>query len=165
MTVITVVFFSKKPTPSANGGIFEVDFQARDIYDGKVIEKVFGNRKHRLIFVFINDYVYSSDECAEWMQAFGDTMDREASPDSYKNPLIEKMFDRIKEDHLTPDERAKMKEEDNQQEAQMDALNEGMEKGLEEAARKLLVAGSMSAEQIANVTGLPLEKVKALSVS
>jgi len=170
VTVITLVFFTRKPTPSTNGGILEVDFQARDIYDGKVIEKVFGNRKHKLVFVYVNDFVYASDECAEWMRAFRDTLDSEVSPESYDNPYIGKMFDRIKEDQITPDERARMKEENNQEEGEKTAIEkgreegrkEGREEGLEETARNLLAMGSLSAEQIASATGLTLERVKAL---
>jgi hypothetical protein len=177
--VNTLVFFTHKHTPSPNSGILEVDFQARDTYDGKVIEKVFGNRKHRLLLVYVNDFndAYSSEECAEWMQAFQDTLDSKVSPDSYENPYIGEMFELIEEDKITPDERARMKEENNLEEGQRDARQEGreegikegleagreecLEAGLEEAARKLLVAGNMSAEQIANVIGLPLKRVKA----
>ncbi|MEN8218608.1 MAG: PD-(D/E)XK nuclease family transposase [Pseudomonadota bacterium] len=176
ITVNTLVFFTHKPTPSPNSGILEVDFQARDTYDGKVIEKVFGKRKHRLLFVYVKDYngAYSSEECAEWMEAFHDTLDSQVSPDSYENPYIGEMFELIKEDKITPDERAQMKKENNQEEAQKDARQEGFKegekKGLKEGERKiaettrnLLAMGSLSVEQIARATGLPLERVKALS--
>jgi len=169
VTVNTVVFFSKKRTPSPNSGLLELDFQARDTYDGRVIEKVFGKRKHRLLFVYINDFndVYSSEESAKWMQAFSDTLDSEVFPEDYENPYISEMFKVIKEDNITPDERAQMKEENNLAEGENTALEkgreEGREEGLEEAARRLLLAGSMSAEQIANIIGLSPERVKALS--
>ncbi|OAD21339.1 hypothetical protein THIOM_002898 [Candidatus Thiomargarita nelsonii] len=101
------------------------------------------------------------------MRAFRDTLDSEVSPESYDNPYIGQMFDLIKEDKITPDERAKMKEENNQEEGQKTALEKGREEGrkeaLEEAARNFLAIGSLSAEQIASATGLTLERVKALS--
>jgi predicted transposase/invertase (TIGR01784 family) len=165
VTVNTLVFFTHKCTPSPNSGVLEVDFQARDTYDGKVIEKVFGSRKHRLLFVYVNDFneAYSSEERAEWMEAFYDTLDSEVSPDRYENPYIGEMFELIEEDKITPDERARMKEENNLEEGQRDAREEGREEGREEIARNLLVMGSLSAEQIASATGLTLERVKALS--
>jgi hypothetical protein len=164
ITVNTLVFFTHKPTPSANGGILEVDFAARDIYDGKVIEKVFGNRKHKLVLVYVNDYsVYSSDECAEWMRAFHDTLNSEVSPEDYDNPYIGQMFDLIEEDKITPDERAGMKEENNQEEGEKTAMEKGRKEGREETACNLLAMGGLSAEQIASATGLTLERVKALS--
>jgi len=159
-----------------------------------VIEKVFGKRKHRLIFVYVEDHnVYSSDECAEWMRAFHDTLDSKARPESYENPHISEMFERIKEDNITPEERAKMKDEENREEGEKEARQEGFEEGerkglkegerkglekgekkglekgekkkAEETARNLLALGSLSAEEIASVTGLTLERVKALSAS
>jgi len=39
ITVNTLVFFTHKHTPSSEGGILELDFQARDISNGKVIGK------------------------------------------------------------------------------------------------------------------------------
>ncbi|MEN8220361.1 MAG: hypothetical protein ABFS56_29245 [Pseudomonadota bacterium] len=82
------------------------------------------HRKHKLVFVYVNDHneAYSSDECAEWMEAFYDTLDSEVSPDDYKNPYIGEMFEQIKESEITPDERAKMKEENNQEEALLEAM-------------------------------------------
>lgn len=177
VTVNTVIFFTRKRTPSSNSGLLEVDFQARDTYDGKVIEKVFEKRKHRLLFVFVNDFndAYSSKESAKWMQAFSGTLNREVDPKDYANPCISKMLEVIKEDNITADEHAQMKEEDNQEEAQIEAREEGFEEGerkgrkdgerkkAEETARNLLAIGSLSVEQIASATGLSLERVKALS--
>jgi hypothetical protein len=163
MTVNTLVFFTHKRTPSPNGGILEVDFQARDTYDGKVIEKVFGNRKHRLLFVHVLDHsIYSSEECAEWMEAFDDTLDSEVSPEKYSNSNIGEMFQRIKESKITPDERAEMKEEHNREEAVENRLKE-IREDARKSARRFLELGVLSVEQIASGTGLTVEEVKALS--
>ncbi|MEN8220710.1 MAG: hypothetical protein ABFS56_31035 [Pseudomonadota bacterium] len=93
------------------------------------------------------------------MEAFHDTLDSKVSPDSYENPYIGEMFELIEEDKITPDERARMKEENNMEEGEKTA----MEKGRKETARNLLAMGILSAEQIASATGLTLEKIKALS--
>jgi predicted transposase/invertase (TIGR01784 family) len=165
VTVITLVFFTKKRTPSSDSGILTLDFQMRDSYNGKVIEKVFGKHKHQLVFVFTTESHYASEECEQWILAIDESLRGEVSPESYENPYIKRMFEKIKEDNITPEERAKMKEEYNQEEAQMTALQEGEKKGLEKAARNLLALGTLSVEQIANVTGLSLERVKELSAS
>ncbi|KHD05219.1 hypothetical protein PN36_30895 [Candidatus Thiomargarita nelsonii] len=173
ITVNTIIFFTKKRTPSPNSGLLEVDFQARDTYDGQVIEKVFGKRKHRLLFVYVNDFndAYSTPESAKWMQAFSATLDSEVNPEDYENPYIGEMFEVIKDDNITVDEFFQMKEEDNQEEAEKAALERGRKKGqkegreeaFEEAARNFLAIGSLSVEQIASATGLSLKKVKSLS--
>ncbi len=149
ITVNTLVFFSHKPTPSPNSGILEVDFQARDKYDGKVIETVFGKHKHRLIFVYVSDfnYAYSSEECAEWMEAFYDTLDGQVSLNFYENPYIGKLFERIEEDKITPEERAKMKEENNQEEAQIEARQEGFEEGEKKGLEKGKLEGLEEGEK------------------
>jgi predicted transposase/invertase (TIGR01784 family) len=126
---------------------------------------VFGKHKHQLVFVFTTESHYASEECEQWILAIDESLRGEVSPESYENPYIKRMFEKIKEDNITPEERAKMKEEYNQEEAQMTALQEGEKKGLEKAARNLLALGTLSVEQIANVTGLSLERVKELSAS
>jgi len=54
VTVITLVFFTGKNTPSPDSSILVHDFEPRDFVTGKVIDNVY-KRKHRLIFVFTND--------------------------------------------------------------------------------------------------------------
>jgi predicted transposase YdaD len=84
----------------------------------------------------------------------------------------------IEQDKITPEERARMKEEDNQVEAKTQAFKEGEEKGwkkgkdegrkegkddgIKETARKFKANGKLTEEEIASITGLTLEVVKAL---
>ncbi len=123
----------------------------------------------------------------EWMQAIYDSLDKQVDEAKYTNPAIQVLFEVIENDKITPEERARMKEEDNQAELETQAFKEGEEKGWnagkdegrlegklegrlegrmaekEETARNLMALGTLTEEQIASATGLSLEAVKALS--
>ncbi|MEN8215650.1 MAG: hypothetical protein ABFS56_04605 [Pseudomonadota bacterium] len=83
---------------------------------------------------------------------------------SYENPNLKKMFEKIRADKLTPEDRAQMKEEYNQEEMQMTAREEGRAEGHEKTACNLLALGTLSLEQIASVAELSVEKVRELSL-
>ncbi|OQY53761.1 MAG: hypothetical protein DRR08_03560 [Candidatus Parabeggiatoa sp. nov. 2] len=175
MTVITLVFFTKKKTPSPDSGIIVHDFEPRDFVTGKLLEKVY-RRKHKLIFVFTNDSTHEKTPkpYREWMQAIYDSLDEKVDEAKYTNPSIQTLFEVIEKDKITPEERARMKEEHNQEEAETRGFKEGEEKGWKEGkdegvreekektARNLKALGALTEEQIASITGLTLEIVKAL---
>ena len=107
----------------------------------------------------------------EWMQAISDSLDKQVDEAKYTNPAIQALFEVIELDKITPEERARMKEEDNQAEVETQAFKEGEEKGWKagrlaekkETARNLMALGTLTEEQIASATGLSLEVVNALS--
>lgn len=141
----------------------------RDVYDGREIE-LFGKHQHRLVFVFTTHDAGRDDKPQEWMRAIYASMRGWVHKENYDDPNMLKMFEVIKEDNLTPDERAEMKEEYNRAEAVEQARDEGLKKGrdegehkLEETARNLLALGTLSVAQVTNATGLTLERVKELS--
>ncbi len=72
----------------------------------------------------------------------------------------------ISKDQTTPAERARMKEEYNQQLAEMEAFKKGQKQAqtekLREVAGNLKALGTVSDEQIARVTGLTLKEVRSL---
>jgi predicted transposase/invertase (TIGR01784 family) len=104
------------------------------------------------------------------MQAIDDSLDEKVDENEYSNPSIQELFKVIEKDKITPEERARMKDEYNQEDAEKQSfkkgeekgLKEGEEKGLKEAARNMKALGTLTMEQIASVTGLTLEVVKAL---
>ncbi|MEK8018762.1 MAG: hypothetical protein VSS75_017965 [Candidatus Parabeggiatoa sp.] len=171
ITVITMVFFTQKKTPSPDSGIIVHDFEPRDFISGKLLDKVY-LRKHKLIFVFTNKWAHSKTPkpYREWMQAIHDSLDGEVDDEAYTNPSIQELFQVIEKDKITPEERARMKEEHNQEAAEMQKFKEGEEKGrkegkdegMKEAARNFKALGTLTDEQIASSTGLSLEIVKAL---
>ncbi len=169
-TVITIVFFTHKKTPSPDSGIIVHDFEPRDLITGKLLDKVY-QYKHKLIFVFTNKSAHTKTPkpYREWMEAIHDSLDGKVDEDAYTNPAILELFQVIEKDKITPEERARMKEEHNREEAEMRKFKEGEEQGrkegeenMKEAASNLKVLGTLTNEQITNATGLSLEIVKAL---
>ena len=174
-TVITLVFFTGKKTPSPDSGILVHDFEPRDFVTGKLLDKVY-QHKHRLIFVFTNhsDHADTPEQCREWMRAIDDSLDGKVDEGEYTNPLIQELFRVIEKDKITPEERARMKEEYNHEEAKKWSFKEGKDEGWKEGkdegvreekettARNLKALGTLTMEQIASITGLTLEIVKAL---
>jgi len=168
MTVITLVFFTNKNSPSPDSGIFVFDTAAaKDFITGKVINNVV-DCQHKVFYVFTKDYAHQNtpDACRNWMEAITDTLDESADDDYYDNPLVKQLFQIISKDQTTSEERAKMKDEFNQKLVEMNAFEKGEKIGRtaekRENARNFKALGKLTAEEIANVTGLTLEEVQAL---
>ncbi len=170
ITVITIVFFTQKKTPSPDSGIIEHDFEPRDFITGKLLDKVY-QCKHKLLFVFTNKSAHTKTPkpYREWMQAIHDSLDGKVDEADYTNPSIQALFQVIEKDKITPEERKRMKEEHNWEEAEMRKFKEGKDEGIKEgkkkmkeAARNLKALGTLTDEQIASATGLSLEMIKAL---
>ncbi|OAD22478.1 hypothetical protein THIOM_001718 [Candidatus Thiomargarita nelsonii] len=161
ITVVTLVFFTDRMTPLVGNGVLTSSFKMKGHDTGEEVE-LFG-KEHKLVFVFTTYYSGTDDKHQEWMNAIDASMKGSINKEHYDNPNLLKMFEIIKEDNLTPDERAQMKEEYNRMEDLEIAHAKGEAKGLEKAARNLLALGSLSVEEIASVTGLSVERVKALS--
>jgi len=163
MTVITLVFFTGKQTPSPDSGIIVHDFEPRDLVTGKLLNEVYPG-KHKLIFVFTNDATHTKTPkpYREWMQAIYDSLDEQVDETLYTNPSIQTLFQVIEQDHLTPEERARMKEEHNVEEGKTQAFKEGEAANQQKIARNLKALGTLTEKQIASVTGLTVKAVKAL---
>ncbi len=132
-TVITIFFFTQKKTPSPDSGIIVHDFEPRDLITSKLLDKVY-QYKHKLIFVFTNKSAHTKTPkpYREWMQAIHDSLDGKVDEDAYTNPAFFELFQVIEKDKITPEERARMKEEHNREEAEMRKFKEGEEKGRKE---------------------------------
>jgi hypothetical protein len=159
MTIITLVFFTNKISPSPNSGIFVFDTASKDLITGEAIEDLIG-KKHQLFFIFTKEYGHpgTPEPCREWMNAIHDTLRERADEDDYDNPLIKQLFQIISKDKTTPEERAKMKEEYSQELVERSAFN----KGIEEGARRLRASGKFTDEEIATAMNLSVEEVQAL---
>ncbi|TGO02726.1 hypothetical protein PN36_20075 [Candidatus Thiomargarita nelsonii] len=119
VTVITLVFFTGKKTPSPDSGILLHDFEPRDFVTGKLID---GVRKHRLIFIFTNSIKKNTPEnYLEWMRAINDSLDEEVNEEDYTNPHILSLFERIEKDQISPEEYARMKDEYNRDESKSES--------------------------------------------
>ena len=107
------------------------------------------------------------------MQAIDDSLDEKVDEKAYSNPSIQRLFQLIEKDHVSPEEYAKMKDEYNKAEFENNAFKKGELKARIEGEKKIREAvietaknfknlGALSDEQIASATGLSLDEVLAL---
>jgi predicted transposase/invertase (TIGR01784 family) len=110
----------------------------------------------------------------EWLRAIADSLDEEVDEAAYHNPLIHKIFGLIARDGLTPQDRARMKDEYGYEAIGRDQFEKGEEKGRAEGlaegeakgearaqqkiARQMLAQG-LTPETIVQLTGVPLATV------
>ena len=163
-TVYTLIFFTDRNSLVEGKNILVHDAQMKYIVDGEVIKDVF-SRKHRLFFIFTkspDSDIKISEECREWIKAIHETLTGSVKKTDYKNQEIKRLFEIIATDKTTPEERACMKDEYNQEEASREAEEKGFQEGVEQTARNLKAHGKLTEEEIANMTGLTKETVKAL---
>ncbi len=165
LTVITLVFLTGKKSPS-DSGIVVHDLEPRDIVSGKVIDHLY-THKHKLIFIFTKSVQKTTPEnYREWMQAINDSLDKEVNDEDYTNSHIHDLFKVIETDQISPEEYARMKDEYNRVESEKVAENKGWKAGLkvgvEKTAKNFKSLGALTDEQIAQATGLSLDKVQAL---
>lgn len=92
-----------------------------------------------------------------WLQAINDTLDEEVDESQYHQAAIQKLFDAIQRDHISPEERARMIEEYHQEELQHTALEE--EKRT--IALTLLQKG-VPLDIIAEATGLSVKELREM---
>jgi len=163
-TVYTLIFFTDRNSPAEGKNILVHDAQMQYIADGEVINGIF-SRQHRLFFIFTkspDSDTKISDECREWIKAIHETLTGSVYKTDYKIKEIKRLFEIIATNKTTPEDRARMKDEYNQEVASREAAEKGFQEGLKQTARNLKALGTLTDEQIANATGLSLEIVKAL---
>ncbi len=129
-----------------------INFDPHDL-NGKPL----GEIPHKIIYLcpkYVN--ANTPEPLQEWMRAIQDSLDEEVDESQYKKVEIQRVFDIIEKDLISPQERANMFEEYNQREAIR-------ERPLQ-IARNLL-AGGFSVEQVAQYTDFSVEEVVALGKS
>ncbi|MCI5189610.1 MAG: hypothetical protein D3905_07385 [Candidatus Electrothrix sp. AS4_5] len=97
----------------------------------------------------------------EWLRAIDDTLDEEVDESQYSEGIIQKMFEAIRRDHLSPEERARMIEEYHQEELQQAKFEEGRKEEKRLIAKNLLLKG-VASELVAEATGLSVEEIAGL---
>ncbi len=129
--------------------IATIDFDPKDL-KGNPLKEIF----HRIIYI-CPKYVSMETPAAyrEWLQAIDDTLDEKVDETKYKNPAIRKVFDCIEDSQVTPQDRAKMKDEA--------ARKETNEERTIEIAREMRKEG-LPLEQIARITKLTNDQLKEL---
>jgi predicted transposase/invertase (TIGR01784 family) len=145
-----------------------IDFDPKDLQGNPL-----GEIEHKILYIcpkYLNKNL-TPRQCHEWMEAIEDSLDEQIDESHYTRPEIQRIFSLIEPDQITPQERAKMFDEygyeaikaEIKQEGFQQGLTEGEQKAKVELARQLLSLGSLTEVQIAQVTGLSLEQVKALA--
>ncbi len=102
------------------------------------------------------------EPCREWLQAINDTLDQEVDETLYAQTAIHKLFDAIRRDHISPEERARMIDEFHQEELQQTKFEEGQEAGKNVRQKEIAVAllqEGVAVETIMKTTGLLQEEI------
>ena len=142
-----------------------IDFDPKD-RQGRPLHEI----AHRLLYLcpaYVSDA--TPEPYRQWLRAINDSMDETVDETEYDNAIIRKIFDTIERDHLTPQDRAQMKDEYGYAQigqAQFaKGKTEGIQKGIEEGklatARAMLQEGAQVAF-IAKVTGLAPATIEQL---
>jgi len=151
-TLVVLTSGDKHPIP-----MLVTDFDPRDLETGQPI----GELPHKIWFL-CPKYVTEKTpaQYRQWLLAIADSLDEQVDETQYSHPAIQKVFQIIEKDLVTPEERARMFEEYNQEQKKRELKEENRQ----EIARNLLSLGLLSIEQIAQVTGLTVVEVKALLI-
>lgn len=138
-----------------------IDFDPKDLRG-----RGLGEIPHKVIYLCPK---YVSDQTPapyrEWMRAIADSLDEEVDETQYTRPEIRKIFDYIEQDHISPEERARMFDEHGQEELKREKYEEGLQDGERRkalnTARKMFAKG-YAAEDICELTGLTADELADL---
>ncbi|MCK5877186.1 MAG: PD-(D/E)XK nuclease family transposase [Candidatus Marithrix sp.] len=120
------------------------DYHQNDIavidFDPKTLDgKPLGEIAHKIIYIcppYVNDN--TPEPLRQWMQAIKDTQDGEVDETIYHKSEILKIFDYIKQDLISVDDRTKMIDEYGENDLRQDLFDKGMEKGIEKGEISML---------------------------
>lgn len=137
------------------------DFDPHDL-QGRALREI----PHKIIYLcpkYLNDQ--TPVPYREWLQAIQDTLDEEVDESQYHRPEIRKLFECIRRDRISPDERARMIEEYHQEELQSTKFEEGQLEG--KLARQIEIARSLlhkgvAVDIIVETTGCSREDILAI---
>ena len=125
-----------------------------------------GEIDHRVVYLcpkYVTDD--TPENYREWLRAIEDSLDGEVDETAYQRPEIQKVFGVIEEDLVSPDERARMKDEYGMEQLKKQEFQKGVAEGkaetLLQTARNLKQA-DVAVEMIMRVTGLSREEVERL---
>jgi predicted transposase/invertase (TIGR01784 family) len=122
--------------------VLTIDFDPKDA-DGNGVNEI----PHKIIYLCPK---YANEKTPaiykEWLDAIQDTLDGQVEESNYHEALIQKIFNAIENDHVSPTERARMFDEFNDEEYKQTAFAEGIEKGIEKGITKGLAEGELKAK-------------------
>ncbi len=169
LKVFTIVVLTSGDKHKKDIGI--IDFDPKDLQG-----QSFGEIDHKVVYICPKylDKKVTPKRYHEWLEAIEDSLDEQVDESHYTQPEIQQIFNMIEKDQVTPEERARMFDEYSEEQVKQEKLLKEVEKQIkqikeeaaqvkEESARNLKRFSTLTDEQIANVTGLSLETIKALS--
>lgn len=152
-TVVVLTSGDRHQTP-----ISVTDFDPHDL-DGRPLHEI----PHKVIYLCPKYVAAETPEpYREWLRAIDDTLDEKVDETQYQQTAIHKLFDAIRRDHISPEERACMIDQFHLEELQQTKLAEGKIIRQREIARALLEKG-IAADIIAETTGLSQEELTLLA--
>ncbi len=133
--------------------ISTIDFDPKDL-KGNHLGEIF----HKIIYVcpkYVNED--TPEPYREWMRAIEDSLDREVEETDYRQAEVRKIFELIEADKISPEERARMFDEYNEEEKKKDDIEQKFKKGIEQGkleTAKAMLAKGMDTPLISELTGL-----------
>ena len=132
-----------------------IDFDPKDL-NGNGLNEI----PHKIIYL-CPKYVNENTPVAyrEWLEAIDDTLDLEVDETHYHHAMIQKIFDSIEMDNITPKERYDMFEEYGRREYEDRKKKYERFKNSHEMAMNSLAAG-ISIELVSQITGLTISEIE-----
>jgi len=142
-----------------------IDFDPKDLKGNPL-----GEIPHKMIYICPK---YRDDDTPkayqEWMRAIQDSLDEQVEENDYTVAEVRKIFDYIEKDKVSPEERAQMFDEYNEEQLKQDKFEEGLKKGIKEGAEKNtekiakeMLRKKMEISLISEITELPHEVITQL---
>jgi hypothetical protein len=111
-----------------NSAIATVNFDPIDF----VTQRPLGEIEHKVLYLTPK---YESSKIPEpyreWLRAIQDSLDEQVEESNYHHPTVLKVFDLIQRDGLTPQDRARMKDEYGMEEVKQEEYKKGITEGKE----------------------------------
>jgi hypothetical protein len=134
--------------------VLTIDFDPKDL-QGNGVNEI----PHKVIFLCPKQVNENTPiRYKEWLEAIKDTLDGKVEESNYHDAMIQKIFNSIEEDGITPTERYAMFEEYDQREIAETRLKNKLK-----FIANNMVAEGLSLEIISKVTGLTVSEIENLS--
>jgi predicted transposase/invertase (TIGR01784 family) len=138
-----------------------IEFDPKDLQGNSL-----GEIPHKILYIcpkYMDDNTPTAYQ--EWMRAIHDSLDEQVNEEDYTVAEILKIFDYIEKDKVSPEERAQMFDEYNEEQLKRDKFEEGRKKGIKEGAEKIakeMLHKGMDVSLISEITELPQEVITQL---
>lgn len=147
MCVFTIVVLTSGDRHKVD--IARIDFDPKDRY-GKGLNAI----RHQVLYLCPAHVSTDTPEpYRQWLLAIQDSLDGEVEESLYSNPIIQELWQIIKQDGISPEELARLKDEHSYEELNREKYNEGFTEGMQTAALAMLQKG-MNKTLVQEITGL-----------